>query len=195
MKKLITIVGVGALGSHVALLLRNVEADLKIIDFDRVEQKNTASQFFGKPNVGKSKVDSLKQNLFFFFEKPVLALPRELQENNVSELLTCVPENSVIIDCLDNGKARRLVQTFIRDRKIPCVHGALAANGEMGQVTWDEDFQIDDEPGAGAATCEGGEHLPFIVRTAAYLATSVQEFLKTGKKQNFLIYKTGANLT
>ena len=57
------VVGTGALGSHAVLFLRNVDATLRLIDFDRVEQRNTASQFHAKGSVGKLKVQSLQQSM------------------------------------------------------------------------------------------------------------------------------------
>lgn len=69
--KTIVVVGVGALGSHVVQALRNVEATLRVIDFDRVEQRNVASQFHGKPNVGKLKVQSLQQSMKFLFGRDI----------------------------------------------------------------------------------------------------------------------------
>lgn len=60
MANMIVIVGVGALGSHLVQFIRNEQVDIRIIDFDRVEQKNVMSQFHGKPGVGKSKVAALE---------------------------------------------------------------------------------------------------------------------------------------
>ena len=57
----ITIIGIGALGSHVVQFLRNSKAEIKVIDFDHIEFKNIASQFHGKSNIGKSKANSLKE--------------------------------------------------------------------------------------------------------------------------------------
>ena len=55
--KAVIVVGVGALGSHVVQLLRNADATIRVIDFDKVEQKNVASQFHGKPGAsGKAGV-------------------------------------------------------------------------------------------------------------------------------------------
>ena len=68
---MIVIVGVGALGSHLVQFMRNEKIEIKIIDFDRVEQKNVMSQFHGKPGVGKSKVDALKQAMDFFFKTSI----------------------------------------------------------------------------------------------------------------------------
>lgn len=192
MKKIITIVGVGALGSHVLQLLRNADATFRLIDFDRVEQKNTMSQFHGKPSVGKLKVQSLGQTMNMFFGIKAELFTTKLQENNSSELLGL---SSLILDCLDNGAARRVVQNYARNNKIPCLHGALAADGSFGRVVWDENFVIDNESSVGTATCEDGAHLPFIAITAAYFARSAQVFLADGKRIGFQINPVGAIVT
>lgn len=187
--KNILIVGIGALGSHVAQFLRNSDASIRVVDFDRVENKNVLSQFHGKPNVGKSKVESLKQTMQFLFGVKLATIPHKLTQDNDAQVLAGV---DLILDCLDNGQARRIVQGFARRSKTPCLHGALAADGDFGRVIWDEDFRIDDETGAGAATCEDGEHLPFIALTSSYLAYSAQQFLKNGRKMGFSISPAGS---
>lgn len=187
----ITLVGVGALGSHVALFLRN-EGDLKVIDFDRVEQKNVLSQLHGKPGVGKNKVQSIQQTMNFLFGLKVDGVSNKLVADNVDQLLGGA---DLIIDCLDNAAARILVQTFARKNKVPCLHGALSADGMFGRVVWDEHFVIDTEANAGAATCEGGEHLPFIGAVSALLARAAQEFVTKSKKIGFEVHPGGVTRT
>lgn len=186
--KNVTIVGVGALGSHLVQLLRN-EANLKVVDFDRVEQKNVLSQFHGKPGVNKLKVDGLKQTMQLLFGVKLDTASAKLTKDNDKQLLKGA---DLIVDCLDNGEARRVIQAYARGNNTPCLHGALAADGSFGRVIWDENFQVDDEAGAGVATCEDGAHLPFIALTSSYLARSAQEFLKSGKKVGFSIHAGGA---
>lgn len=189
MNKLITIVGVGALGSHVCLLLRNAEASIRVIDFDRVEQKNVTSQFHSKAGVGKLKVQALQQSMNFLFGLKIEAVSSKLVENNTSQLLG---KSDLIIDCLDNGTARRLVQAYVRKNQVPCLHGALAADGGFGRSVWDEQFTIDDEPaGVQAATCENGIHLPFISVVSSLIARSAQEFLANGRKVGYQINPMG----
>jgi molybdopterin-synthase adenylyltransferase len=195
-QKTVIIVGVGALGSHLVQLLRN-EANLYVIDFDRVEAKNVLSQFHGKPNVGKNKVASLQQTVNFLWGLKVDGASVKLVDNNVETLLGRDfkwPENIVrkadlIVDCLDNGDARRLVQAYARAHSVPCLHGALAADGGFGRVIWDENFVIDDGA-AGAATCEDGAHLPFIALVSSFLARSAQMFLNQSKRQGWSIAPT-----
>lgn len=183
----ITIVGVGALGSHVALFLRN-EAELKVIDFDRVDRKNVLAQFHGIPGVGKNKVQALQQAMQFLFGLKIGGIQHKLTKDNEVQLLA---DADLIIDCLDNAAAREIVQGFARQSKIPCLHGALAADGAYGRVVWDENFVIDSEGSGGAATCEGGEHLPFIAMVSALLARAAQEFVTKGKKIGFEVYPGG----
>lgn len=185
--KTIVIVGVGALGSHVVQFLRNVDATLRVVDFDRVEQRNVMAQFHGKPNVGKAKVQSLQQAMNFLFARKVEVVPHKLVENNAKEILGSA---DLVVDCLDNGAGRRVIQGFVRASKVPCLHGALAADGTFGSVLWDEHFVIDDETGNGK-TCEDGEHLPFIVMVSAYLAQSAQAFMKSGRKLGFNVHPGG----
>jgi len=187
--KIVTIVGVGALGSHLVPLLRNLGVSIRVIDFDRIEQKNVMSQFHAKSSVGKAKVVALQQTLQFLFGLKVQVIPHKLVANNDSQLLS---QSDLIVDCLDNGEARRLVQNFARQNKVPCLHGALAADGQFGRSIWDESFQIDDETNAGAATCENGEHLPFISIVSSYMAMSVQIFIEHGKKIGYQIFPGGA---
>ena len=186
---MMVIVGVGALGSHLVQFVRNEKMDIRIVDFDRVEQKNVMSQFHGRPGVGKSKVSALQQTMDFFFKRSLQVVGHKLVANNIDVLMK---DATLVIDCLDNGAARKLVQDYVRKHNLPCLHGALAPNGEFGRSIWDEKFAIDSEAGAGAATCEDGEFLPFIALTAAYMARSVQIFLRAKKKVGFSISPAGS---
>lgn len=185
--KSVIIVGVGALGSHVVQFLRN-EVGIKVIDLDRVEQKNVLSQFHGKPGVGKNKVQSLQQTMQFMFGLKIEGIPHKLTSDNKDQLLSGA---DLIIDCLDNAEARKIVQDFARKNKVPCLHGTLAADGAFGRVVWEQDFVIDPETVGGAATCDGGEFLSFIGLVASLLARSAQEFLKNGKRIGFEVHPTG----
>lgn len=195
-RQTVIVVGVGALGSHVVQLLRN-EANLFVIDFDRVEAKNVLSQFHGKPSVGKGKVASIVQTMNFLWGVKVDGANAKLVDINVDVLLNrdfrwpegIVHKADLVIDCLDNGEARRLVQAFARKQNMPCLHGALAADGGFGRVIWDENFVIDDGV-TGAATCEDGAHLPFIAVVASLIARSAQEFLLRGKRYGWSIAPT-----
>lgn len=193
MKYNITVIGVGALGSHVIQLLRNVDdgngTSLVAVDFDRVEQKNTMSQFHPKGTVGRHKTVALQQTMNFLWGRSIDAKSAKVTADNVKEILQGA---NLVIDCLDNGASRRVIQAHVREKAYPCLHGALAANGSFGRVIWDEDFVIDDETGQGGGTCEDGAHLPFIALVSSYIAWAAQEFHLHGKKMGFSVSMAGA---
>jgi molybdopterin/thiamine biosynthesis adenylyltransferase len=186
--KTMVIVGVGALGSQVVQLVRNVDAHIKVVDFDRVESKNMQSQFHGKPGLNKTKVESLKGTMNFLWGLKIEGVPTKLVKDNAQQLLG---SPDLVIDCLDNGEARRIIQQYVRKDGIPCLHGAVDANGTFGRVIWDESFFIDDEDATGAPTCENGEHLPFLSIVAAHIAHATKEFLSKGERLAYQVSPGG----
>ena len=187
--KNVVIVGVGALGSHVVQFLRSVNCQIKVIDFDRVENKNTLAQFHGVSSVGKNKAQALSQAMNFFWKVKLDAVPTRLKDNNVKELLGSA---DLVIDCLDNAASRYLIMDFVREKGISCLHGCLAATGDFGRVVWDESFEVDEEGEEGGATCEDGEHLPFIGLVSACIARAAQAFLENNEKIGFNVHPGGA---
>ena len=171
-----------------ALLLRNLDHKLKIIDFDRVEQKNILAQFHTKMSLRKNKAAALGQALKGMFGTDVDVVTNKLTNDNVNKLLDNV---DLVIDCTDNIEARNVIQGFVTDVDTPCLHGALSADGTFARVMWAEDFEADAEGADGEATCIDGEHLPFFAAAASYLAIEAQRFLETGKRQSFQLTPAG----
>ncbi len=184
--------GVGALGSLTALLCRNLDATLVFVDFDRVESKNLLSQAFVKQSVGKNKADALKLQLFNFHGVKAEAFGVRLAADNAEALLG---KADLIVDAFDNAKSRRLLSDYAREHEKPVVHGAIAADGSFGLVRWDERFTADEEDEEGQATCEGGEHLPLIGLVTATLARSIQDFLKSGDRHDYMVSLSGVQQT
>jgi molybdopterin-synthase adenylyltransferase len=182
----VTVVGLGALGSHFVLLARNF-AELKGIDDGRVKAKSSLAQFHSKTQVDRSKATVLQQMMQFLFGTKIAVVPHRLTADNVQQLLGGA---DLLVDCLDNAPSRELVQGFARQTGTPLLHGALAANGQFGRVVWDQVFVIDGAA-PGAATCEDGEHLPFIAVVSSLLARSAQEFLGSGRRIGFEVNPTG----
>ncbi len=185
MKK-VAVVGVGALGSNLVQIMRGFDVEVRVVDFDRVEAKNLRSQFHVKPQVGKQKVDAVKATMSLLWGTKVEAKAGRLGTGSLGMLTG----SELLVDCVDNAETRNLIISYAAENKVPCVHGALAANGEFGRVAWDPDFKVDSEGVAGQATCDDGNHLPFIVNVSSYLAMSIQEWLKTGRKHNYSISPT-----
>lgn len=206
--KNITVVGVGALGSHFVQFIRSEDVAMRIIDFDRVASKNTMSQFHPKTSVSRPKVLSMQGTMNLLWGTKLTTTPHKLTRDNATQLLSGA---DLIVDCLDNAEARRIIQDFVRipsaiDLKIkvdpsftaigtsaftPCLHGAVDADGSFGRVIWDEKFIIDSGSPPGTPTCEDGANLPFIVSVSAFMARAAQRFLREGQKVGFQVTPSG----
>jgi len=182
--------GVGAIGSTAATLCRNVGAELALVDFDRVETKNLAAQAFVKQSVGRNKAEALRLQLLNFSGVVAEAFPVRLDATNVEALCRGA---DLAVDCFDNAASRRVLSAHAQVSGLPLVHAALSADGSFGIVRWDERFRPDEEDEPGQATCEGGEHLPFIGLLAAVVARVVQDFVVHGQRRDVLVTLSGAS--
>jgi molybdopterin/thiamine biosynthesis adenylyltransferase len=189
MAKRILICGVGALGSTCVMFIRNVEAELRLVDFDRVESKNLSAQWFVKQSVGKNKAEAARLQLANFYGGKAEAMGVRLAATNAKELLAGC---DLAVDCFDNADSRIVLSDAARAASVPLLHGAIAADGTVGLVRWDERFTADREDVEGQATCEGGEHLPMIGLVGATLARAIQDFLKDGAQHDYLVSLSGS---
>lgn len=179
--------GVGALGSHAATLCRTLGADLAFVDFDRVEAKNLLSQAYTRQAVGKNKAQALALQLRTFYGVEAAAYPVRLVAQNVAEVAAGA---DLLVDCFDNAPGRRVVLDHARATGVASVHAGLAADGTFGLARWGERFAPDEADEPGQATCEGGEHLPFIGLVAATLAGVVRDFVVDGTRRDVQVPRT-----
>lgn len=184
----VVVCGVGALGSTAVHYCRNLDVELRLVDFDRVESKNLAAQWFVKQSVGKNKAEAIRLQLANFYGAKAEALGVRLAATNAAQLLAGC---GLAVDCFDNADSRIALSEAARAAGVPLVHAALAGDGTFGIVRWDERFTADREDVAGQATCEGGEHLPMIGLVGATLARAIQDFVRAGDRRDYMISLSG----
>ena len=184
----VCVCGVGALGSTAVLLCRSLPIELRVVDFDRVEAKNLAAQWYVKQSVGKAKAEAIRLQLANFFGVKAEAMAVRLAAGNAAQLLDGC---ALAVDCFDNADSRLALAAAARAAEVPLVHAALAGDGTFGIVRWDERFAPDREDAAGQATCEGGEHLPMIGVVGATIARVVQDFVNAGLRRDYMIGLSG----
>jgi molybdopterin-synthase adenylyltransferase len=176
--------GVGALGSTAVVLCRSLAVELRLVDFDRVESKNLHAQAFVKQSLGKNKAEALKLQLWNLWGVKAEALAVRVVDENVAQVCA---DADLVVDCFDNRAGRDVLSVHCRATGLQLVHAAMAADGRFGLVRWDERFVADEEERAGQATCEGGEHLPFIGLLAAALARSIQDFVVARQRRDAVV--------
>lgn len=136
----IVVCGVGALGSTAVHGCRSLDAELRVVDFDRVEAKNLAAQWFVKQSVGKNKAEAIRLQLANFYGVRAEAFGVRLAAGNAAQLLAGC---ALAVDCFDNADSRVALADAARAAGVPLVHAALAGDGTFGLVRWDERFVAD----------------------------------------------------
>lgn len=127
------IAGAGGLGSPSAIYLAAAGIGrIAIADFDTVDPSNLNRQILHwDDDVARMKADSAREKL----EKinpdvEIDVIPEKIDEDNVFEL---VGGSDLIVDAMDNFRARYLLNKAAIARNIPLFHGAV--HGFVGQVT------------------------------------------------------------
>ncbi len=128
----VLIVGVGGLGSPVAMYLAAAGVGhLILADFDRVDLSNLQRQIVHTtPRIGQTKVESAALTLRELNpDINVTCIAKQLDAAALAELVAQV---NVVVDCCDNFTTRFAVNAACVYHKVPLVSGA--AIGMEGQV-------------------------------------------------------------
>ncbi|HEX7900352.1 MAG TPA: ThiF family adenylyltransferase [Planctomycetota bacterium] len=175
--KKIAVCGAGAVGSTLAdSLARQGVGHLRVIDFDRVEARNLATQTYTTEDVGALKVQALKDQIFRAAGVEIDAVPKKLTPENAAKLLKDV---DLVIDGFDNSAARRAVTTACAS--TPCLHVGLFAG--YGEARWNEGYRVPNDPAEGDP-CDVPLARNLIQLTCAVAAELALRFLRTGAKES-----------
>lgn len=99
--KPITIVGAGAIGSFLALNLAKAGwTDITVYDFDTVSVENMSNQFFRFSDIGKSKVEALKDLVKDFTSVEINAVNQKLTGSELQG------KSGILFYCVDSMQAR-----------------------------------------------------------------------------------------
>ena len=139
----VLIVGVGGLGSPVAMYLSAAGVgELVLVDDDVVELSNLQRQIIhDESTLGVQKVDSAARRIGLLnSENKVQCLDSRLSESVLSELLTTV---DLVVDCSDNFSTRFMINKACVQHKKPLVSGAaIRMEGQLLTI----DPNVDDSP-------------------------------------------------
>jgi molybdopterin-synthase adenylyltransferase len=175
--KRIAICGAGAVGSTLAdSLARQGLTSLRVIDFDRVEAHNPATQVYTTEDVGALKVQALKDHLFRAAGVEIEAVGKKLTPENAATLLKDV---DLVIDGFDNSASRRAVAEACA--AIPCLHVGLFAG--YGEARWNEGYRVPGDPAAGDP-CAAPLSRNLIQLVCAVAAELALRFLRDGTKES-----------
>ena len=134
----VTVCGAGALGANITEGLARIGFErLRVIDRDRVEERNLSTQPYGRADIGARKATILANGLYRALAVEVDGQARELTAANAAKL---VKGSDLVIDAFDNSVARAAVGAACRQSDTPCLHVGLAA--DFAALLWDEVYRV-----------------------------------------------------
>lgn len=177
----VTICGAGALGANIAeSLARSGFGKLKVIDRDRIEERNLSTQPYYRSDIGAFKAKMLANSLYRALGVNTDAQSKELTSANAAQLLN---RTSLVIDTFDNSVARQAVKDYCETAKLPCLHVGLG--GDYGEVIWNELYRVPSP--TNDDVCDYPLARNLVTLTVAVACEVMITFVATQQRQNFTI--------
>jgi len=129
----IIVVGCGSIGSFVTLTLAKLGFDkITALDFDKVEKENIPNQFYRFCDIGKYKVDAIKEITKDFSGLDITTINTKIDENNKFLDKVVIDLNTLVILALDNIEARKLIYNELKELPIKILD--VRVGGEASNI-------------------------------------------------------------
>lgn len=176
----IAICGAGALGANIAEnLARSGFNQLKVIDYDRIEERNLSTQPYYRSDVGAFKAKILANHLYRAVGVKIVAVTDKLTPESVTSLL----KENLVIDAFDNSIARRIVKDYCERKSISCFHAGLSS--DYTEVIWNEVYRVPSDENDDVCDYPLARNL--VMLTVAVTCETVINFIANGQKPSYSI--------
>ena len=177
----VVICGAGALGANITeTLARSGFGTLKVIDCDRIEERNLSTQPYHRADVGAHKAKILANTLYRAVGTSIEVATKRLTAANATPLLRSA---QLVIDTFDNSQSRQAVKTCCEARHIPCLHAGLAA--EYAEVIWNPDYRVPSD--ANDDICNYPLARNLVLLTVAIACELAVRFALAGETQSYAL--------
>ena len=130
--KLVTIIGVGAVGRQIALSLASMGIpNIQLIDFDRVEDVNLASQGYMEPDLAKFKAEATAEHMARLNSDVNITIINEGWNPDLDV-------GHVVFCCVDDIEVRGLIFNAVKDKIELWVDGRMAKETLRVISAWDK---------------------------------------------------------
>ncbi|MDJ0617645.1 MAG: ThiF family adenylyltransferase [Calothrix sp. MO_192.B10] len=177
----ITVCGAGALGANMSEnLTRSGFGKLRIIDRDRIEERNLSTQPYYRSDIGAYKAKILTNSLYRALGTAVDGRSQELTPANAGKLLA---GSALVIDTFDNSGSRQAVKDYCQQSQIPCLHVGLAA--DYAEIIWNQIYRVPSP--ANDDVCDYPLARNLVMFAVAVACEVVVKFIATEEQQSFTI--------
>lgn len=177
----VTVCGAGALGANIVEnLARSGFNKLKVVDRDRIEERNLSTQPYYRSDVGAFKAKILANNLYRAIGVKVEASTQELTEKNIESLLK---DSDLVIDAFDNSTSRGIVKAYCERVNLACLHAGLG--GDYAEVIWNDVYRVPSD--ANDDVCDYPLARNLVMLTVAIACESIITFVATEKQLSYTV--------
>ncbi|MBE9029577.1 ThiF family adenylyltransferase [filamentous cyanobacterium LEGE 11480] len=174
----ITICGSGALGANITEnLARAGYGNLKVIDFDRIEEHNLSTQPYYKSDIGGFKAKVLANSLYRAIGAKIRTETKELTADNVGTLLQGA---DLVVDAFDNSRSRQIITDYCTTQNQACLHSGLAA--DYAEVIWNQDYRVPSD--VNDDICDYPLARNLVILTVATTCEIITQFIVTNQQEN-----------
>ena len=177
----VTICGAGALGANLTEnLARTGLAKLRVIDRDRIEERNLSTQPYYKSDVGATKAKVLTNNLYRAMGISIEGITKELTLDNCSKLLR---GSQLVVDTFDNSVSRQAVKDYCSDKNLPCLH--IGLQSDYAEIIWNEIYRVPSPTNDDVCDYPLARNLVMIA--VAVASEVIINYIATAKKDNYTL--------
>ena len=176
----IKMIGAGGIGSVSALALAKMGFNnLEVWDFDVVSEENINSQFFKISDIGRPKVEALRDIIKEFTGTEITAKNEKYESGHL---------NGILIMAVDSMKARKMIWEAHKETAIGtklCIDGRMGAESAMvfamkpmnatDVVSYDKTLYSDENAVQELCTAKSTAYTTFAI--SAHIAKVVKDFL------------------
>jgi molybdopterin/thiamine biosynthesis adenylyltransferase len=177
----VTVCGAGALGANITEnLARSGWENLKVIDRDRIEERNLSTQPYYRSDIGAFKAKILANNLYRALGIKVDGQSKELTAANATQLLA---NSGLVVDTFDNSIGRQAVKDCCANQSIPCLHVGLAT--DYAEIIWNENYRVPSPVNDDVCDYPLARNLALL--TVAVASEAMVNFVADKQQQNFTV--------
>ncbi len=123
--KRVALIGVGTIGSHLALTLARMQIPFTMYDEDTIEEHNLATQAYTRLDLGSYKVDAIAKQCHDIGAEGIEAIRSMFAADTLLE--TVLDDTyTLIVSCVDSIDARRDIARLVPDT-LPIIDGRVGA--------------------------------------------------------------------
>lgn len=177
----VTICGAGALGANITeSLARCGIKQLRLIDRDRVEERNLSTQPYQRGDIGGFKAKMMANMLYRAVGAKIDARTKELDAENVHRMLE---GSKLVVDTFDNSVGRWTVKEWCMETSTPCLHVGLAEG--YAEVIWNQQYRLPSP--RNDDTCDYPLARNLVTLAVGVACETIIGYIANGKQESYTI--------